>query len=718
MIRALREFLLPAALLVAAGTVSADFNAADSLAAAGLTDAASSHLLQLLRNGSEPADLILFRLVGVYHGAGREEECLLLLDSLEEASGTELTGWKVSVLDLARETDRALGLATDDPLLTAWLVRAGGLESRGVSLPAPDGLAGRAIRAMSCPDGTMSMAQIDQTVSDAVMLPFLAEEVCDELERSLETAGPWWDEMASDLSAACACSRLNRLSVERQAHLLTGSEDHWESLLDEGGDGSLIAAEMLTRLQPSVWNRSWRVADALAENGDKGGAEALAALSTDADFILGVRMAVLRCTGHHAELLSLCDSVPADSPDSLLARAALYRARALRALERPASEYHPAYLAFATSYPWHPTASEAACLAARYFEGERNWAAAADAYMTALASGGYGDSQTYWRGGFCHYMCGRGATGDSIWTAGIERFPFSFWCDEMLFWRARYANRTGDGDAERVLLAETAARHPWEFYGVLATLRAGRELRISPSVPETDLRADPLLSEAVSMVAGGYGTMASTMLFTSGSSDPGTRASGLALMGEWGRCIGLLRSYDTSLRNEGLGILPDSLLRFFFPSPFSGEIRAATSNLGVSPWLVSGLMRQESGFDRWAGSSVGARGLIQLMPGTAGDIARWYQLDPMTGEDFYLPERSIAFGSLYLDRQYDSFDSVLPAVLAAYNAGPGNASRWMEEFPCESDDPELFIEQITFSETRGYVKHVMTNAMIYEAMER
>jgi len=83
-----------------------------------------------------------------------------------------------------------------------------------------------------------------------------------------------------------------------------------------------------------------------------------------------------------------------------------------------------------------------------------------------------------------------------------------------------------------------------------------------------------------------------------------------------------------------------------------------------------------------------------------------------------VPERSITFGSLYLDRQFNSFGGVLPAVLAAYNAGPGNASRWMEQFPCEPDDPELFIEQITFSETRGYVKQVMTNAMIYEAMER
>ena len=89
----------------------------------------------------------------------------------------------------------------------------------------------------------------------------------------------------------------------------------------------------------------------------------------------------------------------------------------------------------------------------------------------------------------------------------------------------------------------------------------------------------------------------------------------------------------------------------------------------------------------------------------------------MSGSDFYAPERSITFGALYLNRQHGSFDGVVPALLAAYNAGPGNASRWMEQFPCQPDDPELFIEQITFSETQGYVKHVMANTWIYQAME-
>jgi soluble lytic murein transglycosylase len=136
-------------------------------------------------------------------------------------------------------------------------------------------------------------------------------------------------------------------------------------------------------------------------------------------------------------------------------------------------------------------------------------------------------------------------------------------------------------------------------------------------------------------------------------------------------------------------------------------------DMDIPAALVTGLMRQESYFNRWARSWAGATGLIQLMPGTAGDIARWYGLTPLSGADFYDPVKSITFGSLYLNRQYTAFDESLVLTLCAYNAGPGNASAWMEDFPLEQDDPELFIEQIPLTETRGYVKHVMANSWIY-----
>ncbi|MBN2585917.1 MAG: lytic transglycosylase domain-containing protein, partial [Candidatus Fermentibacteraceae bacterium] len=459
------------------------------------------------------------------------------------------------------------------------------------------------------------------------------------------------------------------------------------------------------------------VSDVLADEGLPAMADSLARASGDQVFARGVSMAVLRESGMNAQLLALCDSLPSGMPDSLLARGALFRARAQRALQRPAGEYYGSYLDFALRYPWHATASEAAYLTGRFYDSERDWPRAADAYMAALRSGDFGEARAHWRGGFCHYMCGRGAVGDSIWAAGIEKYPCSAWCDEMLFWRARYAGRQGDPGREQSLLREAARRHPWEFYGILAAQRTGAEAEPF-RMCSASLVSDPVSAEAVDMMSRGYGAMASQMLYTTGSCDEGLRGMVLALMGEYQRSLEVLRRLDYRLRNDNLGTLPDSLLRFYFPAPYRELTESTVSGLSVPVEVVTGLMRQESNFNRWARSWVGASGLIQLMPGTAGDIARWYDLPPLSGSDFFNPESSILYGSIYLARQYSAFSGSLVLTLSAYNAGPGNAARWMEEFPLDDSDPELFIEQIPLTETREYVKHVMGNAWIYRELFR
>ena len=677
--------------------LSASLRHADLLTLSGLNEQAVSELLELLREDDIPRNVILYRIAGIYHGTGREDECILLLDSIQYESGEDLYGWKVSLLDLSRRSDEALAMVPSaDILLRLWLQRESGEAPTSGILPAPDCVAERAVRAMICTDGRMSKGQMQQTVLDAALLGFLGDEVFDELELALETGGPWWDEIALDLSLVYKCTRMDMLLAARDMHLVRGSAETWESRLDLDDDVSLTAALMLLRIDPDKWGRSWLITDILADEGYTIMADSLARASGDDSFSTGVSMAILRETARYAELLVLCDSIASDMPDSLRARSALFQARAQRALQKPHEEYYGSYLAYAVLFPWHNKASEAAYMAARYYDSERNWPAAADAYMAALAAGDAGEARAHWRGGFCHYMCGRGSIGDSIWTAGIVKYPYSAWCDEMLFWRARYANRTGDTVRENELLRETARRYPWEFYGLLAAERTGSD-HLSMELRDTRLLEDAVTAEAVDMMSRGYGSMASSMLYGTGLCDKGTRSASLSLMGEHHSALSLLRKLDYQLRYGNTGILPDSLLCFYFPAPYRELTESTVAGMDVPPAAVTGLMRQESYFNRWARSWVGASGLIQLMPGTAGDIARWYGLPVLSGSD-------LAFNG----------SSVL--ALAAYNAGPGNAAKWMEAFPLEEGDPELFIEQIPLTETRGYVKHVMANAWIYSEL--
>jgi soluble lytic murein transglycosylase-like protein len=133
----------------------------------------------------------------------------------------------------------------------------------------------------------------------------------------------------------------------------------------------------------------------------------------------------------------------------------------------------------------------------------------------------------------------------------------------------------------------------------------------------------------------------------------------------------------------------------------------------VDPALAFAHALQESNFRPEAVSPAGARGLMQVRPGTAGDLIRWRgtQGDPGRLND---PVNNIEFGQTYLEwlRDQPSTGGLLVRVIAAYNAGPAPIAEWNTRF--DQSDPLLFIESIPYWETRGYVPIVLRNYWIYE----
>ena len=133
--------------------------------------------------------------------------------------------------------------------------------------------------------------------------------------------------------------------------------------------------------------------------------------------------------------------------------------------------------------------------------------------------------------------------------------------------------------------------------------------------------------------------------------------------------------------------------------------------------FIHAISRQESQFDRAIVSHAGARGLMQLMPGTAretsGKIAMAYRPDALTSDTDY----NIQLGSTYFKRMLDNFSGSYPLAVAAYNAGPGNVRKWLTA----NGDPRTggismidWIEKIPLFETRDYVQRVLENAVMYE----
>jgi soluble lytic murein transglycosylase len=133
----------------------------------------------------------------------------------------------------------------------------------------------------------------------------------------------------------------------------------------------------------------------------------------------------------------------------------------------------------------------------------------------------------------------------------------------------------------------------------------------------------------------------------------------------------------------------------------------------VDPALVFAHALQESGFRPEAVSPAGARGLMQVMPGTARDISRRTGLSADAGLND--PITNVEFGQTYIEylRDLNSTGGLLPKVIAAYNAGPAPLSDWNSRSQ-NQHDPLLYIESIPYWETRGYVPIVMRNYWIYE----
>ncbi len=160
--------------------------------------------------------------------------------------------------------------------------------------------------------------------------------------------------------------------------------------------------------------------------------------------------------------------------------------------------------------------------------------------------------------------------------------------------------------------------------------------------------------------------------------------------------------------NGPAGARIDSFAKY--PSPKWAPVKGWR----VDPALVYAHTLQESGFRPKARSAADARGLMQVRPGTAGDVAR-SRGERFNVSDLYRPEVNLEYGQTYLEylKNIPQTQGLLPKVIAAYNAGPTPVARWNTEIR-DGGDPLLFIESIPYSETRAYVGIILRNYWMYE----
>jgi soluble lytic murein transglycosylase len=163
----------------------------------------------------------------------------------------------------------------------------------------------------------------------------------------------------------------------------------------------------------------------------------------------------------------------------------------------------------------------------------------------------------------------------------------------------------------------------------------------------------------------------------------------------------------------GLSNLPRALQKQVYPAAWGDLVAEKAAVYGVDPLLMLALMRQESSFDPRAQSEAEARGLTQIVPATARNIASRLGRDDFALRDLFKPETSLEFGTWFMSQLLGDYKGRIFPALAAYDAGGGNVAHWLQRF---GDDPDLLVEQIPLAETQTYLRIVYDNYLHYKAL--
>jgi soluble lytic murein transglycosylase len=285
------------------------------------------------------------------------------------------------------------------------------------------------------------------------------------------------------------------------------------------------------------------------------------------------------------------------------------------------------------------------------------------------------------------------------------------------YWAGRAALAAGDAATANAHFAD-AAQHYDQFYGQLALERLGRPQPRPAPVPSIQVSGaertafdDDRLVRA-SRVLGEIGAWREQSLFLRALAQKATSPADHVLAGQLAQQIGR-PDLGVMIGRSAQANSLDAVEVSGFPT-----VRVPAGHEGN--WtFIHAITRQESQFDRAAVSHAGARGMMQLMPGTAREVAGklglGYDAGSLTTDTGY----NMTLGSTYFQQMLSYFGGSYPLAVAAYNAGPGNVNKWLRA----NGDPRTgaidildWIEAIPIFETKNYVQRVLENAVVYDTL--
>ncbi len=312
--------------------------------------------------------------------------------------------------------------------------------------------------------------------------------------------------------------------------------------------------------------------------------------------------------------------------------------------------------------------------------------------------------------------------GDAITqlTRLCHEFPRSSLVPQARYWMARsrqLASKSTDGGPHVAEYERLISEFPGSFYALLSAERlreSGKEPPpFFPKPPvELKVRVPEKLSLALALARAGLFRDASDEVKAQIGSVRNTSeaiAFGHALLS-----LGEAHALAARLLWAAAYSEKDpEALALMYPRAYRSDVEQYAREHALDPFLVWAVMRRESAFRPEVASAADARGLMQVIPPTAEAIARQLAIEVRSPAELFSPDLNLKLGSWYLSALLKRFQH--PALsAAAYNAGPKPVARWAKEK--KSLPLDLWVEEIPFRETRGYVKQVVADYFIYRRL--
>ncbi len=314
-------------------------------------------------------------------------------------------------------------------------------------------------------------------------------------------------------------------------------------------------------------------------------------------------------------------------------------------------------------------------------------------------------------------------------TEVVKQNPKNEYAPAAAFWVGRWADQLGRAEEAKTALEYVLKQYPESYYawrsatilgwdvGDFTTARY-KQPALAPNVARSPLPAGSEALQALYQLGQDEDAWALWQVEYDHPVRPTVAqqmTDGLLRLGIGDNLEGIFMLSSLDWRAESTDEFSDAdarrslaYWRGLYPFPFRPLIETWSAEHKLNPFLVTALIRQESRFETDIQSSAEAKGLMQVIPPTAEWVANQIGLS-----DYQLtnPEDNIRLGTWYLNYTHEEYDDNSLYAVASYNAGPGSVADWITRF--DTSDPDRFITQIPFSETKGYVQSVFENYWNY-----